>query len=40
MGMEAAISPGISGDYVGAYKLHASRFNYEKLSVIPTLPAT
>lgn len=39
MGMEAAISPDSSVDYVGAYKPLASGFNYEKLGVFPKLPA-
>ena len=39
MGMEGAISPTRSVEYVGAYKPLVSGFNYEKLGVVPKLPA-
>jgi len=39
MGMEAAISPDSSVDYVGIYEPLTSGFNYEKLGVFPKLPA-
>lgn len=39
MGMEAAISPTSSVELVGPYKPLASGFNYEKLGVVPKLPA-
>ena len=39
LGMEAAISPTRSVDYVGTYEPLASGFNYEKLGVVPKLPA-
>ncbi|MDP7105967.1 MAG: hypothetical protein QGH41_02750, partial [Roseibacillus sp.] len=39
LGMEAAISPTRSVDYVGVYEPLASGFNYEKLGVVPKWPA-
>ena len=39
MGMETAISPTRSVDYVGDYKPLASGFDYAKLGVVPKLPA-
>ncbi len=39
MGMEAAITPDRSVDYVAPYEPLASGFNYEKLGVVPKMPA-
>ncbi len=39
MGLESSISPTGKVDYVGPYKPLASGFNYEKLGVVPKLPA-
>lgn len=40
MGLEKAITPDRSVDYTAPYKPLASGFNYEKLGVIPKLPAS
>ena len=39
MGMEDAITPDRSVDYTGTYEPLASGFKYEKLGVVPKLPA-
>jgi hypothetical protein len=39
MGMEKQISPTSSVDYTGEYQPLVSGFQYEKLGVIPQIPA-